>query len=176
MYVNRCLSKKTAPVNVFKCYPVLYFAARMSVWMWSRTPTSQHKIILKGKRKKKARGAELFSLAMSHNRQGQQQPIWRKYIALACLPTPSLNNSPVLLGKNGLLSVDVLRSPIIQPRHYSFPWQTSADPPSLPARPCSPLLWQSRNNCCLHRALPPRFSSVTQKLNIFPNSVAAVHR
>ena len=112
---------------------------------------------------------------MSHNCQGQQQPIWRKYIALVCLPTPSLNNSPVSLEK-GLLSVDVLRSPIIQPRHYSFPWQTSADPPSLPARPCSRLLWQSRNNCCLLRALPPRFSSVTQKLNIFPNSVAAVHR
>lgn len=117
---------------------------------------------------------QLFLLAMSHNCQGQQ-PIWRKCIALPCLPTPSLNKSPVLLEK-WLLNVDVLRSPIIQPRHYSFPWQTSADPPSLPARPCSPLLWQSRNNCCLLRALPPKFSSVTLKLNIFPNSVAAVHR
>lgn len=133
------------------------------------------KLCSRKKRKKKlAHGVKLFSLAMSHNCQGQQQSIWRKYIALVCLPTASLNNSPVLLEK-GLLSVNVLRSPIIQPRHYSFPWQTSADPPSLPARPCSRLLWQSRNNCCLLRALPPRFSSVTQKLNIFPNSVAAVH-
>lgn len=133
------------------------------------------KLFLKKTRTKKALRAKLISLAMSLNCQGQQQPIWRKYMTLVCLPTPSLNNSPVLLEK-GLLSVDVLRSPIIQSRHYSFPWQTSADPPSLPARPCSRLLWQSRNNCCLLRALPPRFSSVTQKLNIFPNSVAAVHR
>ena len=134
-------------------------------------PKPQHEIIFE----KKKRGGGLFALAVSHNCQGQQQPIWKRYIALTCLPTPFLYNSPVLLEK-GLLSVDVLRSPIIQPRHYSFPWQTSADPPSRPARPCSRLLWQSRNNCCLLRALPPRFSSVRQKLNIFPNSAAAVHR
>lgn len=36
---------------------------------------------------------------MSHNWGGQQQPIWRKYIALVCLPTPSLNNSSALLEK-----------------------------------------------------------------------------
>lgn len=142
----------------------------MSAWIYQRLPTVQNEFTLD----KNNHREKLFSLPMSPNRQGQQQPIWRKYIALVCLPTRSLNNSPVLL-ENGLLSVDVLRSPIIQPRHYSFPWQTSADPPSLPARPCSRLLWQSRNNCCLLRALPPRFSSVTQKLNIFPNSVAAVH-
>lgn len=159
------------------CLPVFHFAGIISVRIHWRTPTVQNEIILAKKKKrgrKKAQGVKLISLAMSHNCQGQQ-PIWWKYIALACLPTPFLNNSPVLL-ETGLLSVDVLRSPIIQPRHYSFPWQTSADPPSLPARPCSRLLWQSRNNCCLLRALPPRFSSVTQKLNIFPNSVAAVHR